>query len=791
MNNIMFLAGVARRFSMLMVVLLSLAANAQNKYTIQLSIKDQTGNQITDATARILNQTVLPQQNKDGTLVIISSHKGTTEIHVVSDGYAARIIRFELERDTSLNIVLERSYQKLDEVVISAEKKETSLYDVATSVSYINGKQANEMRLWKIADLSGVAPNTVLSNSGDSRNVTGIRGLVTTSYEQAVATYIDGVAQFNLDTYIPQLHDIEGIEVIRGAQGTLYGRNAMGGIVNITTKKPQNKTDANVSVQIGNYGQKRATGAFRSALIKDKLWASFSFLRDSRNGYYTNDFTGNDYDSQRQNMFNVQLRYQMRNGWSAQLDIKQYVALNDGAFPLVADLKEAIEKPYRLTQNNSATMNDRSRNASIVIKHSGSKVNLSMQTAIQNNYRFYDKGLDADFSQFDIISIYNNYGKDFNKVSVLTNELRISSTKNTLSTLEWNAGLFHFMQQSPTKQATVFGKNASFIGVPDNNFSLIAINRAQNNGLAGYGQVKYAINKQWKLEGGFRIDAETKKMTVRSEYEKPPTPAFVTRPDTAATTQFSAFSPRMALHYSYKENQLMYLSYSRGFRTGGLSGIGSDPSQLPLVAYRPEYSNMFEMGAKGINASNTFRYGFALFYNTVTDVQAPQLLLPDAVTITRNAGRMNAYGLEAEMLYKPINGLTVQYSMGSTKAQYTSLKGVSDGSEINLDGKMQVFTPASTHFLSTQYQTNLGKHTLLLRIEYKFTGDQYFDLKNIIQQKGYGLVNARVAFQVAQFEFSAWGRNLTGKKYFSYAYDFGAAHLGEPRLIGGGIGWKL
>ena len=764
---------------------------SQSNVIITLSVKDLAGKVITNAYPQVLNQSIVYQKNSDGTYRFVSIKRGFIEMLIKADGYASKFVQTQVEKDTLLDIVLDLEYQKLDEVVISVEKKETTLYQSASSVSHLSGKQVTEMRLWKLSDLSSVLPNTTLSNSGDNRNVTGIRGLVSTSYEQAVATYVDGVAQFNLDTYIPQLHDIESIEVIRGAQGTLYGRNAMGGVINISTKQPQNKTEANAMIQVGNYGQRRASGALRGALVKDKLWGSVSFLHDGRNGIYTNGFTGSDYDKQQQNMFNAQLRYQMRDGWSLQADIKQYKGKNNGPFPLVADLKEAIEKPYQLSQNQTATMNDQTQNASLVIKHNGQKVRLSVQTAFQNNYRFYDNVLDADFSKFDIVGIFNNFGKDFNKVQVWTNEFRISSAKNNRSKIEWNAGAFHFIQKSPTKQAIVFGNNASFIGVPDNNFSLISINKANNHGLAGYAQMKYTINKKWSVESGMRIDAENKKMTVRGEYQKPPGPAVVTSPETTSSTQFAAISPRLSLQYKQHENHLVYASYSRGFRTGGLSGLSSDPSQLPLIAYKPEYSNMFEMGAKGKNTDNTLRYGFALFYNAVTDIQAPELLLPDALTIIRNAGRMKAYGIETELLYRPLDGFTVQYNGGLTNAKYTSLKGVSDGNEIDLDGKLQVFTPASTHFMAAQYQVKAGNSQLMFRLEYKYTGDQYFDLKNQIQQKGYGLLNARIAFQFSQFEFSVWGRNLGNQKYFAYAYDFGAAHLGEPRMLGGGFAWKL
>jgi iron complex outermembrane receptor protein len=155
---------------------------------------------------------------------------------------------------TDLNIELIPSYVNLDEVVVSVEKQEQQLQKIPAAVSSIGTRQVKELRLWNISSITAVVPNLYSANSGDNRNVTSIRGIGTTSYEQAVATYVDGVNQFNLDTYIPNLYDIERIEVLRGPQGTLYGRNAMGGVVNIITRKPSNRTQAYAEASLGNYG---------------------------------------------------------------------------------------------------------------------------------------------------------------------------------------------------------------------------------------------------------------------------------------------------------------------------------------------------------------------------------------------------------------------------------------------------------------------------------------------------------------------------------------------------------
>jgi iron complex outermembrane receptor protein len=164
------------------------------------------------------------------------------------------------------------------------------------------------------------------------------------------------------------LSDIENIEIIRGAQGTLYGRNAMGGVINITTKKPSNQVSANADIQIGSHGQQRYTAGIKTPIIKNKLFGSLSFMHDKRNGFYTNEYNSTDYDQQNQTLIDVQLRYLINNRWSVTTDHKRYIGNNNGAFPLVNDLDEIFNNPYHLSQNSITMMKDKTENSSIVIK---------------------------------------------------------------------------------------------------------------------------------------------------------------------------------------------------------------------------------------------------------------------------------------------------------------------------------------------------------------------------------------------------------------------------------------
>ena len=783
-----------RGFLILVLLLSGIFSNAQESVEASITIKDISGKPIPNAEIRFLNSEIGVVSAKNGTAKILIVTKGNYLVQINADGYASNTKLVSINESIDINITLEESYRKLDDIVVNANKNDELYFKTAGSITSIGTKQIKDLRIWDIQDLSGLAPNFNLAQSGDNRNIAFIRGIGTTSYEQAVSTYIDGVAQFTLDSYIPQLNNVEKIEILNGPQGTLYGRNAMAGVINITTKKPVNKPSLNAGVSIAGYGQKRFNLSGQLPLVKDKLFGSLSILKDIRNGYYTNDFSGKFFDKQDQTGLNVQIRYFISKRWLAQLDHKSYWGTNDGAFPLSSDITQALKKPFHLSQDQQSTMHDKTTNNSIVVKYKGSKIDLSIQNSLQKNYRYYHDVLDADFSDFNIVGIYNNYGTDHNFSRAFTQEIRVSSNEQSSSKLKWIVGSYYYNQFSPTKQATVFGKNADFIGAPMNDFSVINTNVSNNNGMAIYANGTYNITEKLSIISGIRFDRELRKLSVSSAFEKKPDPAVITSPETSGKISYAAISPKVGIQFTPRENSLIYLTYNRGFRTGGLTSITSDPSQIPLIAYKPEYSNTVEAGIRSESKNKKLRSGFVLFYSIVNDLQIPTLVLPDAITITKNAGKLESKGIEYELNAIIFSGLTMNYTGGMTDARFKSFKTGQNGDIVDLAGKRQIFTPLSTDFLSVQYQRKIDKAKkigMMLRAEYKFFGKQYFDVANNIKQDQYGLLNLKAGIDFKNAALSIWARNTGDKKYIAYAYDFGAVYLGNPRVIGMSIDVKL
>lgn len=677
------------------------------------------------------------------------------------------------QKDTIANKSVKSN--SLEDVIVTAQKKEELAQKIPLSLSVFSSNTIEQLKLWNNKDISGLVPNLYSADPGDHRDAISLRGISTTSYDPAVITYIDGVAQFNLDTYIPTLNDIERIEVLRGPQGTLYGRNAMGGVINIITKQPNNTTNGYAEITAGNFGLQRIMGSIKTPLVKNKLFFGIGILQQQRNGYYTNTVTQKSYDQQSEWTGNYFIKYLPRPNWQILLNIKNYQSNNQGAFPLTANgMEDAFQQPYELSQNAVTTMKDNTWNSSLLIQHKGKHIDFTSTTAYQQNYRYYTKPIDGDFSPIDAISIINNYGKSWNNIKAFTQEFKLNSSPSINQKISWTAGAFLFFQDAPSKQATRFGKDANLMMIGDSLFSIINETSVQKKGVALFGQINYAIHPQWQLTLGIRNDYEKQDQTVAGYYQHDPIPSIINVfPFTQGNIQFNSLSPKIALKYQVAPQSMMYLQYSQGYRVGGLSPLSSDPSQPPLISYLPEHSHNYEWGMKNSWLQDKIRLQLSAFITKVNDAQVPTLLLPDAITVIQNIGKLESKGVEVELYAVPTKGLTMSYHGGITDASYLN------------SGKHPIITPQHTQAITINYNYEITPFSsFYIQTRMQWMGDTYYDIKNEIKQSPYFVQHFNMGWNLKANNISIWCKNIWNQKYIAYAYDFGAIHLGDPATFG-------
>ena len=428
------------------LLILSFAAtvHSQSLYSLSGTVLGKNKQAVPGASVSILNSHLGAATSATGEFSIGTLGAGNYILRISAIGYASLDTSVALNANRNIQVQLNDANSQLEEIVVTAQKKEELPQKVPISITVLSAKEVQDYRLWNIKDITAISPNLYSANPGDNRNVTSIRGITTTSYDPAIATYVDGVNQFGLDTYIAELLDIERIEILRGPQGTLYGRNAMGGVINVITKQPTNHTAVFGEFNVGSYGQLRAIAGFKTPLVKDKLYLGITGMYDQLGGFYTNDFDGSKFDKQHSYTGNYYLKWLASQRTQVTLNVKHTINRNNGAFPLVNGKDDAFANPFHLNQNAAAQMHDDVFDASLNISHSSHGFNFSSLTAYQSNYRFYEKALDADFSPIDGVTIFNNYGSKWNNVRVFTQEFKFTSPANNHSKLNWTAGTYFY-----------------------------------------------------------------------------------------------------------------------------------------------------------------------------------------------------------------------------------------------------------------------------------------------------------------------------------------------------------
>ena len=774
-------------FFLLLFSLTTLTLYAQSGVVLSGTVQNEADQPIAGATIYLLNSTSGTLTDDKGAFQLNLPAAGNYTLRVSAIGYATRLVAvsdaearaYAVATNAPFTLRLAESLNRLEEVLVTAQKTEENPQQVPVAISTISGRQVQDYRLWNSKDITALVPNLYAANPGDERNNISLRGITSTSYDPAVATYIDGVNQFNLDTYIAQLIDVERIEVLRGPQGTLYGRNAMGGVINIITRQPDNQKRALAELSIGTYGQQRYAAALRSPLIKNKLFAGLSGVYDKRGGFYTNLYNNEKFDRFESFTGNYFLRYVASPKLFFNLNIKHNHNRNNGSFP-VEFPPAAFNNPFTVNQNAITRTFDNTFNVSLTVQHYGKAIDVTSITAFQYNNRYYQDPIDADFSPKQSQTIENNFDKKDNAVQVLTQEIRISSAARQATRLKWTAGTYFFYEHNPTKVAV----NAYV--APTSAIRLTSTNTANNTGIAFFGQATYALTPKLSLTAGIRFDDEQKKLNGIKQKRLPTAITDIKTYDSSAVASFTAVSPKASLSYQLHANALAYLTYARGFRSGGFTQISVTTADAPLYTFQPEFSNNFEAGVKQTAFDNHLKANLTFFYITVNNAQVPTLR-PDAgfVTVTQNAGQLESKGIELELAATPLKGIQLDFNFGITDARYNTLRQPNGKTEINYDGNRPVLTPATTSLLALQYTLPLTRHvSLLARGEWRYLGKQYFKLSNTLEQGDYSVLNAKVGIRAAKAELTFWGRNLADRKYIAYGYDFGAVSLGNPQNFG-------
>ncbi len=669
------------------------------------------------------------------------------------------------------------SFAVLEEVIVTAQKKSQNLQDVAVAVSAFNADTIRNAGMLDISDVTAMTPGFSVSNYNPTTPAPYIRGIGTNSSsigdDASVGVFIDEVYAGRAGGYSANMLDVERIEVLRGPQGTLYGRNVAGGALNIHTKNPTNETEGRVGVTVGSYDLTVVEGAIGGSL-SDSVRGRVAFSKRDRNGHVDNILTGNKLKDEDNLTFRTKLDFDISDTASLLLtvDYSEDDFVGPAARGVVGLLPTIEGSPVDKVSLLNDGFSEREMfgiSAKASIEMAGG-ILTSITAYRQNDYAFYD-----DYTGNWPVGRLTNEAEE--ESQQFTQELRFTAS---VDSLEYTVGVYYFSED--VDRLETFDSSAT-IAVPGASRPLWDGSN-ESTSYSAFGELSYHVTDNFSINVGGRYTKDDKDFeTVAST---PDVFGFLAEPyDVKADESWSEFSPKIGLNYKINDDILVYFTGARGYKAGGFNGIAATEAEA-VIPFKPEVVTSSELGIKSEFANNTVRVNANVFYMDYEDLQ--NFFVDPAVgEVTTASADAEMKGVELEIWLSPFDGLDVFLSGNWLDTEYTTFE-----SNPAVVGNNLMRAPEHTAALGFQYRLQLsGNNSLLFRTDATYSDQMFFNTTNteISSAEDYTLVSARLAWQTeAGFELALWGRNLSDEDYVVHSFTFGAGDghpvYGNPRMVG-------
>jgi iron complex outermembrane receptor protein len=702
---------------------------------------------------------------------------------------------------------------ELEEIIVTAQRREANIQQVPIAISAFGSEALQNMNAVSMREIAWSTPNLVYEKGVTLNSATIIRGIVPISgsagSDPTVGYYVDEVYQGGGVSSSLDLYDVERIEVLRGPQGTLFGRNTIGGVINITTKRPPGEFGGYVDAEYGNYDHTRLRGSIGGPLVEGKLNGSLAGVYFDRSGTLDNVYLDRDVNDIHEWSTRGALLYTptedvefLFSGDYRKVDqtAKTYETLINNPFSLPGYFCVALyPKPCNFQLNTNPY--DRKVFSDFEGKETLEAWNLALRGVVSfegfdfvtitgySSHDYFNSG------ESDLSPMHIGRNNDPEEIERLTQEFRLSSTGD--GRLSWDAGVYYYhldslmagqieLEQDALK---ALGEFQETYMIKTTTGDMVA------DSYAVFGSIDYAVTDRFKVTLGARYTYETKEIDYdQQDFEQEL--GFAILGGTVAyqdDDSWDSFTPALTLRYEADEAAMVYATVSNGFKSGGYNDGAGDVSG---ISFGPETLWNYEVGTKMDLADGRVRLNVAAFVMKWDDMQ---LRVDDPNTPNSfdprilNAGAAHSNGLELELAAILAEGLTLNTSVGLLDAEFDQGK-LPDGTPL----RDLVRAPDYSGSVDLEYTTSVSSGlNLFLRGQYVFTGAYWLAADQSIpqaQQGAYGLLNARVALSDAdqRWEVALWGKNLTDETYNIGVFDllensFVGQYfnvLGDPRTYG-------
>ena len=685
----------------------------------------------------------------------------------------------------------------LEEIVVTAQKREQNLQETPISLAAFDRDALEMQSIEDISDVSMHTPNLQIAPSpgGNTGATVAIRGATTVNpavtWEPAVGIYFDGVFVAKNVGGLFDVAELERIEVLRGPQGALYGKNTTGGAINLITRKPSGELGGFVKGGAGNYGSYEFGASVDLPKIADLVSLNIAYSKREHDGFYTNlaaalpganpllrdEFNAFDAEALR-----VAALFEFSESFSAYYTFDWSQRDNTPAFGQfeLGELSPTYEilGPGELKRLDEGaldgTLFDTSKSQGHAL-HLTWDINDNMTLKSITGYRemqFHDMN---DYDGFPITGFHAERDVDHSQTS---QEFQLVGN---MESLNYVLGLFYFNEKADAINPYDFG-----FGIPVRNFYGV-----ESNSYAAFGQVDWAIDDRWTF-------------TVGARYTKEDKDAYIRHPDGyyiyADTFEFEGsdtwnnFSPSATISYKLDEDVNFYAKVARGWKAGGFNGEAASAA-VAMVPYDEETLTSYEIGMKARWMDGRVQTNIAGFYNKVNDLQLSNFL--GAYSQIENAGEASVKGIEFEGIFLVTESLTAFLNYGYMKGDYQDF---SVGGVQHKDTAKFPYTPKNKISIGLEHSVDLGFGELRSRVDYSWTDEQYFFHEEasalLTKAESYDLLNARIALLVPlddkrSVELSVWGKNLTDTEYRLHGIPitsnfYAINYYGDPRTYGFG-----
>ena len=633
---------------------------------------------------------------------------------------------------------------------------------VPVSGTVIGRNQLVNTETNSIKELSAVIPNFFMPDYGPRTTAPiYIRGVGIKSDGSAAAFYVDGVPYYEPITFETDLSDIASIEVLRGPQGTLFGRNSLGGLINIHTLTPFDGQETKLNVGYGSYNDLRTSASTRQRLSKTLgLTAGAAYHHAS--GYFKNSYDGKHTDQMDETEEHVGFYWNPTDRWA--LSLTSRLAYSDQGGYSYAPYDTETKRLTDIDFNRPSGFRRLVSTSALAATYTGKGFTLASHTAYQ--YLKSHQYVDQDYTAEDKTYLLGNRHQ-----SMVSEELTAKS--NTTSRYQWVTGVFGLYEH--TKHETQNEKPTALTGT-------LAYYHEPTSSVAVYHQSSYNVWRGLSLAAGLRFDYEH----THSRYTR-----FSYSDKTATTKQTNDFdksldarqlTPKFAAQYLTTAGNKYYATVSRGYKAGGFNrSIASEDEQR----YDPEYSWNYEVGTHLNLLGDKLTLDADLYYIDWKHMQLTYTYIGIG-TITTNAGHADSKGAEIAVNARPVRGLDLSLTYGYTYARFLSYH---KSEETDYTGKRLPMVPQNTLGANANYtREHLGwLDKLMVNVSVNALGKIYWAEDNVVQQPFYAVANAKVALAKGCLTWSVWAKNLTSTDYLANVMTVSTgsyAQKGKPFNIG-------